>query len=143
MSSRYTLKQKNGNPLKIRKGEIYCFTVSEELSIDFQEQIANVGECVHTHVWVHPSNHDASIYILDYILNSSVYHPIKLRTVAFLQAWHLEDEELDDPQEVYVEFVVDRKLSQTMANGIIDWVEEIHESVKGYQAMIGLFGEEV
>ena len=136
--SRYTLKLKNGKPLKIRKGEIYCFTVSEELSVDFQEQMAHVGECVHTHVWVNPSNHDASIYILDYILNSSVYHPIKLRTVALLQAWHIEDKELQDPHEVSVEFVVDRKLSQTMANGIINWMEEIHESVKGYQAMTNL-----
>lgn len=136
---RFIFKLANGKHTKIRKNELYNFTLENGLEISFQEQPAHVGEPVHTHVWVDPKNNDGSMYILDYILRESMYYPIKFRTLAFLQFWHLENDEFTEDTDTLVEFIVDRKLSKTMSNGIMNWIEEIYEIVTGFQIMNNLF----
>lgn len=138
-NNRFMFKLSNGKQTKIRKNELYNFTLDNGLEISFQEQPAHVGEPVHTHVWVDPKNNDSSIYILDYILRESMYYPIKFRTLAFLQFWLLENDEFTEDMDTLVEFVVDRKLSNTMSNGIMNWIEEIYEVVIGFQIMNNLF----
>ena len=139
MSDRFTLKLANGRKIKIRQNETYLYKVGKILEISFQEQPTVRKEPVHTHVWVDPKNSDASMYMIDYILNHARHYPIKLKAVAFLQFWDIENHQAKEAENNLVEFVIDRKLSKTMSSGVIDWVEEIFEAVYGYQVMNNLF----
>ncbi len=113
MSHRFKLKLDNGRLVKIKKNETYKFILGEVLSVSFQEQTASRGERGHTHVWVDSKNSDSSMYILDHILNHALHYPIKLKTVALLQYWHIEDSQVKESENNLVEFVIERKLSKT------------------------------
>ena len=139
MSNRFTLRLANGRKIKIRQNETYLYKVGKILEISFQEQPTVRKEPVHTHVWVDPKNSDTSMDMIDYILNHARHYPIKLKAVAFLQFWDIENHQAKEAENNLVEFVIDRKLSKTMSSGVIDWVEEIFEAVYGYQAMNNLF----
>ncbi len=133
------MRLSNGRRVKIRQNETYLYKLGKILEISFQEQPASSGERVHTHVWVNPKNSDASMYIIDYILNHARHYPIKLKTVANLQFWDIENDQAKESMNTLIEFVIDRKLSKTMAGGVMNWVEEIFEAVYGYQVMNNLF----
>jgi len=140
MAERYTLKKKNGQRIKIKKGELYNYTLKPGLCVSFQEQVGHVGEPVHTHIWVEPESDELTHMLLAYLLDEFLCFPRRVRLVAFLQAWDLLGEEITK-NPLLLELICDGKFSQTMATPILVWVEEVEEIISGYMAMKRLFAE--
>lgn len=143
--TRFALRYASNRHLeKVKQGRIYQTKHEGEYTLDFQEQPreGRKGLGVHTHVWLSHKDSNRISDIWDYIINECNYLPEKVHSFALVIS-HSKSEDNPEEYEPHTdfEFVVTRKLSQTMINDMYAWFNSIIEVVDTREAMRSLFGK--
>jgi len=146
MSRRYTIKLVSGRRVKVKRWHIYSTSSKwHDFYARYQEQWETGGFGVHTHIWIcNDANDPALVSLFEFIMYGGIFLLPTTEILAFIHNFDKNKEgEIDFNKPSYtIEFVVKRKVSQTLLNEIMGWldllVEEFHNA-----NMVSLFGGEM
>ena len=146
MPQRYMIKLVSGRKVKAKRWYIYSTSSRwHDFHARYQEQWETGGFGVHTHIWIcNDVNEPAVVSLFQFIVSDNVPLPASAEITAFIQNFgRNKKEEIDFDKPGYtIEFVVKRKVSQTLLNEIMGWVDFVIEEF--YRTnMDSLFGGEM
>lgn len=140
------IKLKGGRRVKPKQMYIYMTSSKwHDFNVEYQEQWESSELKTHTHIWVDNDKNNLLVEdLFAYMITGGIPNiPYKTKHIAFLLGFTVNDDTLNFKEPHYcIEIVVTRKISQTLINEVMDWLDYIVYHFIPHVNMLSLFGPE-